>query len=347
MKKLSYIFIFLLYSSLSFGQQIAKTDTIKEYLGLVKWLTIEEAQEKYKQQPKPIMIDMYTDWCGWCKHMMKNTFSNPGLASYINSNFYPVRFNAETRDTIIWRGEKFVNQGTGKRSTHDLTFKLMGTKLSYPTTIFINNNYQFALNVPGYLEVKKIEPFLIYTLENIFTTTSIQDFQKYFGIAFPDSVKKDTTSVKWMKFQQALYKAKAENKKILVNTYTDWCNGCRVMNEAVYKDSAIAAYINKNYVAVNFNAQGNDTVVLNGNLYTRPAQQAFHPLALSLSQNKLTLPTLFVLDSDGKLIGPAPMFMVPDVLMPVLKYFNEDKYKTGNWNDYYKEYKKNRELEIK
>ena len=339
MKKIFFIII-LLYSNVSFTQTTNNLDTTKENLGLINWLSITEVQEKYKQQPKPIIIDMYTDWCGWCKHMMKTTLSNPGLAAYINTNFYPVRFNAETHDTIEWLGERYVNKGIGKRPTHDLTYKLMGTKLSYPTTIFLNNNFQFALNVPGYLDVKKIEPFLIFTLENIYSTTTIQDFQKYFNIAFPDTVRiNDSIDVNWIKFQEALYKAKSDNKKILVNTYTDWCNGCKVMNEAVYKDSAISSYINENFIAVNFNTQGNDTVVLNGNFYARQSNQAFHPLALALSQNKIVLPSLFVLDSSGNVISPVSMFMTPDVLMPVLIYFNEDKYKNGNWNDFFNDYK--------
>src|ERR1700756_3443668 len=72
--------------------------------GLVKWLTFKEAQEEMKKQPKPLLIDIYTDWCGWCKHMVKTTYSDPNLAGYINTYFYPVQFNAETHDTIEYNG---------------------------------------------------------------------------------------------------------------------------------------------------------------------------------------------------------------------------------------------------
>ena len=73
---LAIIFVFI--SKFSFSQSEE---------GLVKWRTITEAQELNKKQPKPFLVDIYTDWCGWCKHMMKTTYSNAGIANYINSNF--------------------------------------------------------------------------------------------------------------------------------------------------------------------------------------------------------------------------------------------------------------------
>ena len=73
---------------------------------LVKWMKLEDAMKAYDKQPKPIIIDFYTDWCGWCKRMMSTTYSNQGLAAYINQNFYPVKFDAEGKDTIEFLGNR-------------------------------------------------------------------------------------------------------------------------------------------------------------------------------------------------------------------------------------------------
>src|SRR6267378_2145272 len=121
--------------------------------GLVKWLTFKEAQEKNKVVPKPFIIDFYTDWCGWCKHMMKTTYSDPNIAAYINANFYPVKFDAETHDTIEYQGVKYVNKSPAKKSPHDLTLKFLGQSLSYPSTVFVGSNFQFNLLTQGFLEV--------------------------------------------------------------------------------------------------------------------------------------------------------------------------------------------------
>ncbi|NLA50280.1 MAG: DUF255 domain-containing protein, partial [Bacteroidales bacterium] len=61
----------------------------------VRWYSMEEAEKLYNKSPRPIFIDTYTDWCGWCKKMDNETFTDPVIADLLNSKFYPVKFNAE------------------------------------------------------------------------------------------------------------------------------------------------------------------------------------------------------------------------------------------------------------
>ena len=65
----------------------------------MKWYTIEEVQALNEKDPKPILVDVYTDWCGWCKVMDRKTFANADVQAYIQENFYPVKFNAEQKSS--------------------------------------------------------------------------------------------------------------------------------------------------------------------------------------------------------------------------------------------------------
>ncbi|NND95171.1 MAG: DUF255 domain-containing protein, partial [Flavobacteriales bacterium] len=74
----------------------------------INWITIEEAQEKVKEEPRKILMDVYTKWCGPCKMMMANTFTNADVISYINENYYAVKFDAESPDAISFKGVEYT-----------------------------------------------------------------------------------------------------------------------------------------------------------------------------------------------------------------------------------------------
>ena len=87
----------------------------------VKWMSWEEAVQANKKNPKKIFIDVYTDWCGWCKKMDKTTLSNPKIVKELNANFYSVKFDAEQKESInfdiAWfqsRYDKVGPDGDGK-----------------------------------------------------------------------------------------------------------------------------------------------------------------------------------------------------------------------------------------
>ncbi|RLD78480.1 MAG: thioredoxin, partial [Bacteroidetes bacterium] len=122
----------------------------------VKWYDIDQVFELNKKEPRPILIDVYSNWCSWCDFMMKTTFANKGIANYINKNFYPVRFNAESLDTIEFQGKKYFNRKIGRKPTHDLASILLEGKLSYPSVVYFDLSGKKTV-VSGYKEPKDIE----------------------------------------------------------------------------------------------------------------------------------------------------------------------------------------------
>lgn len=106
----------------------------------IGWMSWDEAVAAHQQNPKMVFIDVYTDWCGWCKVMDKKTFTDPQVIQYINQHFYPVKFNAENEPNITFQGQEFkVIQG-GRRGIHTLAYALLEGKMSYPAYVFLNSD---------------------------------------------------------------------------------------------------------------------------------------------------------------------------------------------------------------
>ncbi len=142
----------------------------------VKWHTLEEAAKLNAKSPRKIFLDLYTDWCGWCKTLDKNTFSNPEVANYLNTHFYPVKMNAEGKDPIEFKGETY--KFNAQYRTHDLAIAFMQGKMSYPTTAYMDENLQMITTVPGYQSPEDMLPILVFFAENYYQRINWEEFQK-------------------------------------------------------------------------------------------------------------------------------------------------------------------------
>lgn len=172
MKKL-VLFVFL--ASILISTKIQAQET------MVKWYTFEEAVELNKKEQRKIFIDVYTDWCGWCKKMDATTFSNPEIAKILNEEYYAVKFDAETTDTITFAGREFINEGNRSRSPHQLAIALLQGKMSYPSVAYLNEQNQLLTSVPGYYTPDKLEPILMFFAEDAFKTQSFEEYSKKFN----------------------------------------------------------------------------------------------------------------------------------------------------------------------
>ncbi len=170
MKKLLTIIIFFIITGNLNAQDNAK----------IKWYTFEEAIELQAKEPKKVFIDVYTDWCGWCKKMDAGTFSDPIIAKYMNDNYYAVKFNAEQKDPVMFKGTKFINENKGRRPSHQLAQALLNGQMSYPSYVFMSKKSELITIVPGYMEAKDFDPILHFFAEDKFLSVEWKTYLSTF-----------------------------------------------------------------------------------------------------------------------------------------------------------------------
>ena len=144
----------------------------------INWLSWEEALKKNKEEPRKIFVDIYTDWCGWCKKMDKATFQKPHIVQYMNDNYYAVKFNAEQKEAIHFNGKDYKYVGEGRRGYHELAASITRGQLSYPTIVFIDEQLNVIQPIPGFRDPMEFEMMMTYFGKNNHLETPWSIYQK-------------------------------------------------------------------------------------------------------------------------------------------------------------------------
>ena len=157
----------------------------------INWMSFEEAIVAQEKNPKKIMMDVYTTWCGPCKMLDKNTFQNGDVVKYVNENYYAVKFNAEGNESINYKEQLFENpqfdpNKKGRNGQHELAGALGIT--AYPTIVFFNESGNTLLPVPGYKTPPQLELYLKLFYNNDHESISTKEqwnkYQKEFVAQF-------------------------------------------------------------------------------------------------------------------------------------------------------------------
>lgn len=169
---ITYVFaFFVLFSMNAFSQAENTEDGIN-------WMSFEEAMEASESEPKMWFIDMYTDWCGWCKRMDATTFQDEHIIESINENYYAVKFDAERKDDIVVGDSTYSFIPNGRRGYHALAAQMMNGRLSYPTYVFLNEKREVVTTVPGYKVQTEMLPILEF-MAQYDPVSNPTDFQTY------------------------------------------------------------------------------------------------------------------------------------------------------------------------
>ncbi|MCB0795448.1 MAG: thioredoxin fold domain-containing protein [Flavobacteriales bacterium] len=156
--------------------------------GGINWLSIAEMQQAVKKAPRPVIMDVYTEWCGPCKMLAAKTFTDPKLVEYVNKNFYAVKFNAESGDPVEFKGQKFENpqydpaRVSGRNGTHQFTQAIANVngRIAYPTIVYLDKDLNVLAPVQGYMTPQQIEPILKYFGGNTYKTVEYPAYQTSF-----------------------------------------------------------------------------------------------------------------------------------------------------------------------
>ncbi|MCQ2249651.1 MAG: DUF255 domain-containing protein [Bacteroidales bacterium] len=326
----------------------------QENLGPIKWISFQEAERLDSIEHRPFMIDVYTDWCGWCKRMMATTFQNVSLANYINQNFYCVRFDAETTDTIRFQGKEWVNSNGRVNS---LAPHLMGQHLSYPTIVYIDRDGHVA-PIPGYMEVRGIEPILVYFAEDKTNYCDLETFKDLYMLSFPDAYKEELAKarnlkantsgeIKWLTVEEAKKLAAKQKRPVIVDLYIDdkyrgqvpyITMGSIVHEHAVLKDSTMASYINEHFYPIRIEATTKDSIYWFGNdkPFVSLGEGMPNQFTQALTNGNYKFPAMYFFNSDQKFVGSVNEFFSPDFWSVILKFYGEEAYTKESFEQFYR-----------
>lgn len=125
----------------------------------IKWMTLNEALAAQKKSPKPIFMDVYTDWCGPCKMLDKNTFHDAKVVEFISKNYYAVKFNGEGNSEVSYKGNTYKNpkfdpNRKGRNAVHEFTLflKVQG----YPSMYVFDAKGGIQKTIVGYYQPEQL-----------------------------------------------------------------------------------------------------------------------------------------------------------------------------------------------
>lgn len=149
----------------------------------INWITWNEVEAKMAKEPRKIIVDVYTKWCGPCKIMNKTTFHDPEIVSYINDNYYAIKFNAEGPETINFKGTEYKNEGydpnrRGRNATHDLTKAIapVNGRIAYPTLVYLDEEFRKLTGVQGLQRPQQLMPVLSFFAEEAYKEMTWEEY---------------------------------------------------------------------------------------------------------------------------------------------------------------------------
>ena len=132
----------------------------------LQWLTFDRGITEARNSGRKILVDVYTDWCGWCKKMDAETYNEKSVSDYLRSHYVLIRLNAESDARLTYNGKAFSERELAS------AFGISG----YPTTLFLQSNGEPITRYPGYAEAGRFRKVLSFIAEDYYRKVKFEDY---------------------------------------------------------------------------------------------------------------------------------------------------------------------------
>ena len=131
----------------------------------IRWMDFEQLEDSLRIRPKKVFVAFYADWCAYCKKLDRAAFSDTAVINILNEEYYAVKMDAESQDTIVFEGQSYHNSEVGRKRnpTHEIPLLLATRKsrpFSLPALIVLNAEFKITDRYFEYLSPKKLRAIL-------------------------------------------------------------------------------------------------------------------------------------------------------------------------------------------
>ena len=121
--------------------------------------TFEEAEKLAKENPKSFVVFIHTSWCNYCKMMENSTFKNDEIIQLLNTDFYFISLDAESKNDIHFNNHAFrFKPKVENTGTHELATALatINSKVVYPTVTILESDFSIVFQKHSFLNSKEL-----------------------------------------------------------------------------------------------------------------------------------------------------------------------------------------------
>ena len=164
MKNISFLLVVFVASVFSLNSCIDKanatTNSRNKVVTTESWTSLENAIDNSQKNNKKIIVDVYTDWCKWCKVMDEKTFKDPDFKKFVNENYNTAKLNAEQKEVINFKGKDYNWIKGNRKGQHELAIELLDGQLAYPSIVVLDADLNKLEVIRGYKSAEDLKRLL-------------------------------------------------------------------------------------------------------------------------------------------------------------------------------------------